>query len=117
MLKQRRTWNITCSNCYHVWAQVNKVQSHFIQSARDNIAESYDLLCFESDAEHLEFIYSLLADKEYIFPVAEHVEGGVLSPSPTLRESKAANESRASTPLHGRRNRGVEQNQILSSGE
>jgi hypothetical protein len=73
------------------------VKSHFIQSARDNIAELSNLHLFESAAEHLEFIDSLLADNQYLFPIAEHVEGGVHGPNPTQRESKAANECLAST--------------------
>jgi hypothetical protein len=40
----------------------------------------------------LEFTDSLLADNKYLFPVAEHVEGGVRGPNPTQRESKAANK-------------------------
>jgi hypothetical protein len=57
------------------------VKSHSFQSARDNIAELYDLHHFETDAEHLEFIHSLLADNMYYFPLAEHVEGGVCGPN------------------------------------
>jgi hypothetical protein len=57
-----------------------------MQSARDNIAELYDLHCIESAAECLEFIDSLLAHNKYLFPVAEHVEGGVRGPNPTQRE-------------------------------
>ena len=56
------------------------------------VADVYDLHCFESDAEHLEFIDSLLADNKYLFPVAERVEGGVRGPNPTQRVLKAANE-------------------------
>ena len=52
MLKQQLMLDITHSNQYQVQAQVNKVKSHFIQSARDNIAELYDLHRIESDAEH-----------------------------------------------------------------
>ena len=96
---------------------MDKVKSHFIQSARDNIAELYDLDCFESTAERLEFIDSLLADKRYLFPIAERVEGGVRSPNPTQRESKAANEWPASTLLPGGSNPTVYLHHILSSGE
>jgi hypothetical protein len=91
MLKQRPTLDIKCSNWYQVRAQVNKDKSHCIHSARGSIAKLYDLHHFESDAEHLEFIDSLLADNKYLFPVAEHVEGGVYSPNPTQRVSKDAN--------------------------
>jgi len=89
--------DITSSNRYQVQAQVDKVTSQFIQSARANIAEIYDLHRFESDAKHLEFIDSLLADNKYLFPVAEHVDGGVGGPNPAQRESKAANDWPAST--------------------
>jgi len=117
MLKQRPTLDITCSIQYQVRAQVDKVKSHFIQSARDHIAELYDLHRFESDAEHLEFIDSLLADNKYLFPVAERVEGAVRGPNPMQRVSKAANQWPASTLLPGRSNPGVYLHQILSSGE
>jgi len=84
--------DITRSNQYQTRAQFDKVKSHFIWSVRDNIAELYDLHRFESTAEHFEFIDSLLADNKYIFPVAERVEGGVHSPNPMQRESKADNK-------------------------
>jgi len=92
MLEQLPTLDIARSNRYQVRTQVDKVKSHFIQSARDNIAELYDLHCFESNAECLEFIDSLLADNKYLFPLAEGVEGGVCGPNPTQRVSKAANK-------------------------
>jgi hypothetical protein len=63
-----------------------------IQSAWDNIAELYDLHCFESAAERLELTASLLAGNKYLFPIAERVEGDVRGPNPTHRESKAANQ-------------------------
>jgi hypothetical protein len=93
------------------------VQSHFIQSPRDNIPQIYDLHPFESAAERLEFIDSLLADNKYLFPVGEHVEGGVRSPNPTQRESKAANEWPACTLFPVGSNPGVYLHYILSSGE
>jgi hypothetical protein len=117
MLKRWPTLDITCSIRYQVRAQVDKVISHFIQSARDHIAELYHLHRFESDAERLKFIVSLLADNKYLFPVAERVEGGVRGPNHTQRVSKAANEWLASTLLPGRSNPGVYLHQILSSGE
>jgi len=117
MLKQQSTLDIACSNRYQVQVQVNKVQSHSIQSARDHIAELYDLHHFESDTEHLEFIDSLLADNKYLFPVAEHVEGGVRSPDLTQRVSKAVKEWPASTLLPAESNSGVYLHQIVSSGE
>jgi hypothetical protein len=86
------TLDITHSNQYQVCAQVNKFKSHFIQSARDNIAELYDLHHFESAAEHLEFVNSHLADNKCHFPVVERAEGGVCSPNPMQRELKADNE-------------------------
>jgi len=118
MLKRRPpTLDITRSIRYQVRAQVNKVTSHFIQSARDHIAELYDLNRFESDAERLQFIDSLLADNKSLFPVAERVEGAVRGPNPTQRVSKAANEWPAFTLLPCGSNHGVYRDQILSSGQ
>jgi hypothetical protein len=113
MLKRRPTLDITRSIRYQVRAQVDKVKSHCIQSARDHIAELYDLHRFESDAEHLEFIDSLLVDNKYLFPVAEGVEGGVRGPNPMQSLSNAANEWPASTFLPGGSNPGVDLHQIL----
>jgi hypothetical protein len=92
MLKQWPRVDITRSNLYQVRAQVDKVKSDFIQSARDTIAKLYNLHHFESNAVHLEYIDSLLADNKYLFPVAKAVEGGVRGPNPMQRVSKAANE-------------------------
>jgi hypothetical protein len=117
MLNQRPTVDITRSNRYQVRAQVDNIKSHFIQSVRDNIAELYDLHRFESAAERLEFIDSLLADNKYLFPVAERVEGGVGGPNPTQRESKADIKWLASTLLPGGGNPTVYLHQIFSSGE
>jgi hypothetical protein len=117
MLKQRPTLDSTCSNQYQVRAEVDKVTSHFIQSARDNTAEHYDLNRFESAAERLEFFDSLLADNKYLFLVAERVEGGVRGPDTTQRESQAANESPASTFLPVGSNLAVYLHLILSLGE
>jgi len=117
MLKQWPTLDITRSNRNQVRAQVDMVKSHFIQSARDNIAELHDLHRFESAAERLEFIDSLLADNKYLFPVAERVEGGVHGPNPMQRESKAANKWPESTLLPVGSNPAVYLHQILSSGE
>jgi len=117
MLNQRPTLDITCSNRYQVQAQVDKVKTHFFQSAMENIAELYDLHRFESVTERFEFIDSLLADNKYLFPTAEHVEGGVHGPNPTQRESKAANEWLASTLLSGRINPEVYLHQLFSLGE
>jgi len=82
MRKQRPTMDITRCNQRQVWAQVDKVNSQSLQWATDNAAQLYNLHCFESDAEHLEFSDSLLADNQYLFPVAEHVEGGVCGSNP-----------------------------------
>jgi hypothetical protein len=117
MPNQWPTLRITHSNRYQVRAQVDKVKSHSIQSIRDNIAELYDLHRFESAAEHLEFIDSLLADNKYLFPVAECVEGGVRGPNAMQRESKAANEWPASTLLPVGSKPAVYLHQILTSGE
>jgi len=114
---QRPTLDIIRSNQYQVHAQVNLVQSHFIQSARDNIEELSDLQRFESAAERLEFIDSLLADNKLIFPAAELVEGGVRSWNPTQRESKADNEWLVSSSLPGGSNPTIYLHQILSSGK
>jgi len=81
------------------------------------MAELCDLHQFESAAEHLEFIDSLLADNKYLCPIAERVEGGVRGPNPTQRQSKAANKWLASTLLPGGSNPAVYLHQILSSGE
>jgi len=117
MLKQRPTLDITRSNWYQVPAQVDMIKSHFIQSARDNIAELYELHQFESAAERLEYIDSLLADNMYLFRIAEHVEGGVCGPNPMQRESKAANKWLASTLHPVGSNPAVYLHQILLSGE
>ena len=101
LLKQLPMSDITQSNRYQVCVQVYEVKSHFIQSAMDHLAELDDLHSFESTAERLEFIDSILTYNKYLFPVAERVEGGVRSPNPTQRESNAANESPASTLLRG----------------
>jgi len=117
MLKQRPTLDITNSNRYKVQLQVNMVKSHFVQSARDNIAELYDFHHFESAAERLQLIDSLLANNKYLFPVAERLEGGVRGPDPTQRVSKAAKEWPASTVLPGGSNPGVYLHRILLSGK
>jgi len=67
MLKERRTLDITHSNLYQVRAQLNNVTSNFNQSAWDNIGEPYGLHGFESDAEHFEFMDSLVADNNIFF--------------------------------------------------
>jgi len=97
MLEQRPTLDITRSNWYPVQAPVDKVKSHYIQSAKDNIADLYDLHRFESDPHSVQFIDCLLPDNKYLFPVAERVEGGVCSPNPTQRELKVASKWPVST--------------------
>jgi hypothetical protein len=109
--------DIPRSNQYQVRTQVDKVKSHCIQSARDNIAGLYDLHHFESAAEHSEFIDSLLADNKYLFPIAECVEGGVRGPNPMQRESKAANEWLAPRLLPAGSYPVVYLHHIISSGE
>ena len=111
------TLDITCSNWYPVCAQVDKVKSHFIQSARDNMPEHYDLHCFESAAGRLEFIHSLLADNKYYSPVAETVKGAVYGPNPTQRESKEDNKLQASTLHPGGNNPAVYVHPMFSSGQ
>jgi hypothetical protein len=93
--------DITRSILYQVRAQADKVKSIFIQPEMDHIADNYDLHRFESDAECLKFNESLLVDKKYIVPVAEHVEHGVRGPNPTQSVPKAANEWLASTLIPG----------------
>jgi hypothetical protein len=97
MLQEQDPLDITCSNRHQGHAEVDKVISHSIQSARDNIAELHDLLCFESTAEHLESIGSLLADNKYLVHGADGADGGVRGPNATERESIGANEWPAST--------------------
>jgi len=75
--------------------------------ARDNIGPLYDPHFFESNAQRIEFLDSLLAGNKYLFPVAERVEGGVSGPNPTQRLSKAANQLPASTSLPGGSNPAV----------
>jgi hypothetical protein len=101
MLNQRPTVDITRTNRNLVQAQVDMVRSHFIQSARDNIVALHNLHHFESAAERLEFIDSLLEDNKYLFPVAEPVGDGVRGPNPTQKESKADTKWLLSTLLPG----------------
>jgi len=114
---QRPMLDITCSNWYQAPSPVNTVKSHFIQSARDNIPELYDLHRFQSAADHFEFIDFLLADNKDLCADEEPVEGGVSAQNPTQRVSKAAKEWPESTLLSGRSNPAVLQSIILSSGE
>jgi hypothetical protein len=109
--------DITPSNHYQVHAQVDMVKSHFLLSARNHLAELCYLHHFESAAERLAFLDSLLAENKYVFPIAECVEGGVRAPYPTQGESKAANEWLAPTLHPGGSNRAVYLQQILSPGE
>ena len=117
MLKQWPTLDISLSNQYQVRAQVNMVKSHFMQSARHNIAELYDLHHFKSATERLEFIDSLLADNKFLFPIAKHMKGSVHGANSMQRESKAANEWLASTVLPRGSNHADYLHQIVSSGE
>ena len=78
----RPTLDITHSNRYQVQVHVDKVTSHLIQSARNTIAERYDLQPFKSASDHLELIDSIQAANKYGFPLVERVEGGVRSRNP-----------------------------------
>jgi len=80
----------------------------------DQNAECYDFHRIECDAERFELNDSFLANKKYLFLVAEHVDGGVCGPNPMPGESKAANKWPASTLLSGRSHDGGNLNQILS---
>jgi len=71
------------------------------------MAELYNFHRFESNAERLEFIVSLLPDNKYIIPVAERVKGGIRGPNHTQRELKSGNELPSSTFLPGGSNRVV----------
>jgi len=117
MLKQLPTLDITQLNRHHIRAQVDKVESHFIQSARDDIAELYDLHHFESNEERLEFIESLLAENRYIFPLTDRVEGSECGANPTHSVSKAANEWGLCTLHPGRSYPAVYLYHIFSSWE
>ena len=117
MWKQRRTLDITWLKRFHVRAQVDTVESHLMQSARDNIAELHNLHRCESAADRFNFIDSLPVENEYPIPVAECVEGGVRGPNPTWKESKAANKWPASTKLPGRRIPAVYLHQIVTLAE
>jgi hypothetical protein len=113
LLKRQPTLDITRSIWYQVRAHVNKLKVNFIQSARDHIAELYDLHHFESDAEHLEFIDSLLADIKYLFRVAVGMEDGVHGTNPMKIVLKAAKKLPASTLLPGGSNPAIYRHQIL----
>jgi len=91
MLKQQPTLDTTHSNNYQVRPQLHLVKFHFIQSARDNIAEHYDLHLYESAAERWDFIDSLLAGNEYLYQVAERMEDSVHGSNPMQRESEVQN--------------------------
>ena len=114
MLKQQPTLDIIHSNQYLAQVHVEMATSHFIRLARDIRAELDNLHDFHSTAEHLELIAPLLAHNQFHFPVAERVEGGVCSPNPTQRESKACNTMPASTLLSGRCYRSVCLHQTVS---
>jgi hypothetical protein len=109
--------DIEQSNQYKVRAEVNKIKTHFTQSANDNIAKRYDLHRIEFDAERLQFSHSLLADNTYLLLVAEHVEDGVHGPNPMLRELQAVNQWPVSTLLLGRSNSADYLHEISSSGK
>jgi hypothetical protein len=93
------------------------VKFNFTQSARDNIAEHYDLRRFEYATECLKFIDSLLADNKYLYQIADHVESGVRGPNPTQRGSNAENKWLVSTILPSRSSPVVYVHQSLLLGE
>jgi hypothetical protein len=64
ILNERHTLNITRSKRYQVQAQVDNIKSHFIKSARENMAELYDLHLLQSAVERVELIDSVLADNK-----------------------------------------------------
>jgi len=103
MLKQWPRFMITRPNWYQVQVHVDKIKSHCIQPATDNVAERCDSHRFEFDTEHLEFIDYLLADNNNYFAIAEHVEGDVRGPNPMQIESNAANKWPEFTSLPPRR--------------
>jgi hypothetical protein len=90
MLIQWPRLDCTISNGDQVHAQGDYDKSHFIQSARDNIAKYDDFHHFESDVELLEFFDSLPAGNKNPVPVTEHVEGGAGGPNAMNRVSEAA---------------------------
>jgi len=97
MLKRWTMLEITHSNCYHVRTLVDEVNFHFIQITRDNIAECTDVHSFESEAQHLEMIDSLLSDNKNCFRSAERIEDGACSSNTAQIESNAANKCQASS--------------------
>jgi len=73
MVNGRPTLDITSSTRSPVQAQVDKVYSHSIQSARYQVAQLDDLHRIESDTARSEFIDSFLGDNKYLSAVAERV--------------------------------------------
>ena len=117
MLNRRLTVEHTHSNRYQAHTQVDMVTFHFIYSGSDNIEELYDLHHIESTTECLEFIDSLLGDKNYLFQIPEHAEGGERGPHPTLRESNTDTKSLMPTSLPGGSDPPVNQDSIFTLGE
>jgi len=117
MLKKRPTMDVERSDWYQVRAEVDMVKSQFSQWTKNNIGKLYYLHRFESDAELLEFIDSLLADNKYLLPVTEHVECGVRIPNQSQRLSTAADIWPASILLPGGNNLRVYLHFFVSSSE
>jgi len=93
------------------------VKSTLLQSATDNTAEHYNLHRCESAAQHLEFIDSILPNNKELCPAAQCRKSAVCGPKPKHRQSKAANECRASMYIPGAGNPAAYVHHILSSGE
>jgi hypothetical protein len=110
-------WILHAQTCTRFTYKSIRFQSHLIQSARNNIADRYDLHRFESAAERLQFLDSFLAENKYLFPVAECVEGRVCGPNSMQRELKTDNKWLASTSLPRGSNPAVYLHNISSSGD
>jgi hypothetical protein len=72
----------------------------------------YNLHHCISDSEFLEFIDLLQAGNQYLFPVAEHVKGGVHGPNSIQRMWITANKWTESSLLAAGGNRRVYLNQM-----
>jgi len=68
------------------------------------MADLYYFQSYESAAERLQFVDSLLVDNKHLFLVAVRGEGGVRGPNRMHGEANASNERPASTLLPGRSN-------------
>jgi hypothetical protein len=116
MQKHRPSLGVKRSNWHQVRVQLNKIQSHSIQSAWDNNVALYDVHRFESAGEHLELIDFILPNNKYHLTVVKCVAGGESDPIPLQSESQAANELPEFTLLPGGNKPGDYQHQILTYG-